>query len=198
MNMNQQYELGTCQNCGNVLDTPTRQAGKLFCGEKCQQTAKAVRYGRSAIRDGRFNLPEVGEAIKMKINQIINGGYPEQERRLAPAYRESIFKRDGGICTCTDHHLNGPSHEGRCTAEATEIDHISGSSPDPNNLRAICRPCNMARFYDHAMPASPEQVAEAHSILARMKSEQPTRLCDDEQTWATAWRDMSRKQKAMR
>lgn len=203
--MSQQYELGACQNCGSVLDDATRRAGRLFCDEKCQQTAKAVRYGRSAIRDGRFNLPEVGEAIKMKINHIISGGYPEQERRLSPELREFIFQRDGRVCTCTEQHtllaeqhFSGVVHEGRCTAEATEIDHISGSSPDPGNLRAICRPCNMARFYDHAMPASPEQEAEAYSILARMKSKQPTRLADDDQQWATLWQDMSRRQKAMR
>ena len=193
------YELGTCQNCGGVLDDTTRRAGKLFCSEKCQQTASVVRYGRSAIRDGRYHTnPDVREAIRMQINQIISGGYPEQARRLLPQQREFIFQRDGLVCTCTESHLNGPYHEGRCEAEATTIDHIAGSSSDPSNLRAMCKPCNMARFYDHAKPAGPEQQAEANAIRERMKAEQPTRLADDEQQWATMWRDMSRKQKAMR
>ncbi len=203
--MNQQYELGTCQNCGNVLDTPTRQAGKLFCSEKCQQTASVVRYGRSAKRDGRITLTDVQEAIRMKISQIISGGYPEQSRRLSPEQREFIFQRDGRVCTCTEQHtlsaeqhFNGVVHEGRCTAEATTIDHISGSSSDPSNLRAMCKPCNMARFYDHAKPAGPEQQAEANAIRARINAELPTRIADDDQQWATVWRDMSRKQKAMR
>src|SRR5260221_623752 len=181
INMNQQYELGTCQNCGNVLDTPTRQAGKLFCSEKCQQTASVVRYGRSAKRDGRITLTDVQEAIRMKISQIISGGYPEQSPRLS-----------------AEQHFNGVVHEGRCTAEATTIDHISGSSSDPSNLRAMCKPCNMARFYDHAKPAGPEQQAEANAIRARINAELPTRIADDDQQWATVWRDMSRKQKAMR
>ena len=199
MNMNQQYALGTCQNCGNVLDTLTRQAGKLFCGEKCQQTASAVRYGRSAKRDGRYYTnPDVREALRMQINQIISGGYPEQARRLLPQQREFIFQRDGGICTCTESHVNGPSHEGRCGAEATTIDHISSSSSDPSNLRAMCKPCNMARFYDHAKPAGPEQQAEANAIRARINAELPTRIADDDQQWATVWRGMSRKQKAMK
>ena len=193
------YELGTCQNCGSVLDDTTKRAGKLFCSEKCQQTASVVRYGRSAKRDGRYYTnPDVREAIRMQINQIISGGYPEQARRLLPQQREFIFHRDGRVCTCTESHLNGPYHEGRCGAEATTIDHILGSSSDPGNLRAMCKPCNMARFYDHAKPAGPEQQAEANEIRARINAEHPTRTADDDQNWATMWRDMSRRQKAMR
>jgi hypothetical protein len=56
----------------------------------------------------------------------------------------------------------------------------------------------MARFYDHAKPAGPEQQAEANEIRARINAELPTRIADDDQQWATVWRDMSRKQKAMR
>jgi hypothetical protein len=198
MNQNQQYELGTCQNCGSVLDDTTRRAGKMFCSEKCQQTASVVRYGRSSKRDGRYYTnPDVREAIRIQINQIISGGYPEQARRLLPQQREFIFQRDGRVCTCTESHLNGPYHEGRCEAEATTIDHISGSSSDQSNLRAMCKPCNMARFYDHAKPAGPEQQAEANAIRERINAEQPTRLCDDDQNWATVWRDMSRRQKTM-
>jgi hypothetical protein len=142
--MTPNYRLGTCQNCDVELSPEQVQSGKLFCSEKCTQTASAVRYGRSALRDGRFNDPDVRAAIKIK------------------------------------------------------IDHIHGSSSDPENLRAICRSCNMAKFYEHAKPAPPEKVAEARAIMARIKAEYPARLCDDEGQWATLWRVMAKEQKTLR
>jgi len=61
----------------------------------------------------------------------------KQWRRLRPV----IFERDGHQC-----QIRGP----KCTTVATQVDHIvpmsAGGAPfDPDNLRAACRACNVAR-----------------------------------------------------
>ncbi len=105
-----EYKVGICQNCGEELTKELNMQGKLFCGEKCKQTAALVRYGRSARSDGRLHDPDVRTAINIKLNMVMHGGYPESERRLTPKQREDIFTRDGGLCRV-------------CGAPATSIDH---------------------------------------------------------------------------
>ena len=57
--------------------------------------------------------------------------------------RLEILARDGGQC-----QIRG---EG-CTGTATEVDHKvplrnGGNAFDPDNLRAACKPCNIARAH---------------------------------------------------
>lgn len=160
-----------CQNCDAQLTLEQARHGALFCGEKCKQTAKAVRYARATLRDGRYKRdPLVREAVEQKSAHVLGGGYPEKSRSLSDEQREAIFKRDNRRC-----RLGG--------APATEIDHIAGSSSDPENLQALCKPCNMAKARAHFRSATPEEAAEGNAIWARIRATQPVRLCDDEKQW---------------
>ena len=162
-------EVGICQNCDAPLTLEQARHGALFCGEKCQQTAKVVRYGRATRADGRYDRdPQVREAIRTRIAFILGGGYPEKARKLSPAQREAIFVRDDRRCRL-------------CGAPATTIDHIAGSSSDPANLQALCELCNKARV--HFRPATPGEKAEGDTIWFRMRAAQPLRRCDDEKQW---------------
>lgn len=162
-------EVGICQNCDAPLTLEQARHGALFCGEKCQQTAKAVRYARATLWHGRYQRdPRVREAVKQKIAHVLSGGYPEKARKLSLAQREAIFVRDDRRCRL-------------CGAPATTIDHLAGSSSDPANLQALCEPCNRVRV--HFRPAPPEERAEADAIWVRMRAAQPRRLCDDEKQW---------------
>lgn len=155
------------------LEIEQAKAGKLYCSVKCNQMAKTVRYGRKALKDGRWHSPDVQEAIRMRIAHILGGGYPENARRVPPEMRAFIFARDKHTCVL-------------CGAPADTIDHINGSANTPDNLRALCRSCNMARV--KMIPATPEQAKEARAILARIQAKEPFRICDDEEIWDTIWR----------
>ncbi len=54
-----------CQNCDAPLTPEQARHGTLFCSEKCQQTAKAIRYGRATLRDGRYQraLPDPHQTL---------------------------------------------------------------------------------------------------------------------------------------
>lgn len=177
------YEAGICQNCDKELPRELALRGTLFCSEKCQQTAKAVRYGRATLRDGRYKRdPLVREALDTGIAIILGGGYPAKARTLSHEQREAIFTRDGRRCRL-------------CGAPATDIDHIAGSSSDPENLQALCKSCNMARARANFRPATLEEAAEGNAIWARIRATQPVRLCDDETKWDKLWRKIASEQR---
>ena len=177
------YEVGICQNCDKKLPWDRTLRGTLFCSEKCRQTAEIVRYGRATLRDGRYKRdPLVRETIDIRIAIILGGGYPKKARMLSREQREAIFTRDGGRCRL-------------CGAPATDIDHISGSSSDPENLQALCKPCNMAKARANFRPATLEEAAEGKAIWARITAKLPVRLCDDEKKWAKLWRTISQEQR---
>ena len=108
----------------------------------------------------------------------LGGGYPAKERALSPAQREAIFVRDNRICRI-------------CGAAATDIDHIAGSSSDPENLQALCKSCNMAKAEANFRPATAKEAAESDAIWVRIRAEQPGRLCDDEKRWDKWWREIA-------
>src|SRR5260370_4476159 len=140
--------VGICQNCDVPLTLKQARHGALFCGEKCKQTAKAVRYGRATLRDGRYKRdPLVREVVAQKVAHVLGGGYQEKARSLSDEQREAIFKRDNWRCRL-------------CGEPATEIDHIAVSSSDPNNLQALCKPCNMAKARHDGTKATTKEAEE--------------------------------------
>ncbi len=173
----------TCQNCDVHLTLQQAQHGTLFCGDKCKQTAKAVRYGRATLRDGRYERdPLVREALDTRIAMILGGGYPAKARTLTREEREAVFVRDDRRCCL-------------CGAPATEIDHIASSSSDPANLQALCGPCNLAKARANFRSATLEEAAEGNAIWARIRATQPVRLCDDETKWDKLWRKSASEQR---
>ncbi len=165
------YKIGMCQNCDGQLTREQARSGTLYCSEKCQQTAEMVRYGRATLRDGRYERdPLVRRAIATRIALILGGGYPKKARALTREQREAIFVRDGWRCRL-------------CGAPATEIDHIASSSPDPENLQALCSTCNYNKAAANFRPVTPEKAAEREAIWTRIRADRPVRLCDDEKEW---------------
>ena len=165
------YEVGICQNCDGQLTLQQARCGRLYCSEKCQQTAEIVRYGRATLRDGCYERdPLVRQAIDTRIALILGGGYPKKARALTREQREAIFVRDGWRCRL-------------CGAPATEIDHIAGSSPDPENLQALCSSFHSTKTAANFRPAPPEKAAEGDAIWARIRAGQPERLCDNDEEW---------------
>ena len=141
----------------------------------------AVRHGNKLLRLSATRGQRCGMAVTSVIHWSVRplskrwlasgGGYPEKSRSLSDEQQEAIFKRDNRRCRL-------------CGAPATrDRAHIAGSSSDPENLQAFCKPCNMAKARAHFRSATPEAAAEGNAIWARMRATQPVRLCDDKKQW---------------
>lgn len=180
---------GLCANC----DRPTVTAKQpLFCSQQCRQAAELVRYVRSVTRDGRIAQPEVREAVQMRTAMVLGGGYGEQERQVPDKVRALVFERSGGRCENCRRELDfqrSPSDRDAWP----EIHHARGDSNDPADLRAWCRHCNMgdaqAKF-TNVEPGSP-QAKLADELRRRWEAPSPLRVCDDEQRWASIWRQLA-------
>jgi hypothetical protein len=163
-----------CANCDNALDKETLP---LFCSELCTEVASFVRYARRVIADpDRANDPLVLEKMQIRQAHIVGGGYPARKRRISDALRALVIERDKGLCR-------------RCNKPANQIDHIDGSSPDPENLQLLCDPCHTKKTKSAMVPASKDQVAWIENLWkARILVEVPTRLADHETEWDKQWR----------
>ena len=161
--------LRPCANCGVLI-----QGGQnLFCTELCRQAAKAVRYARGVLADGRFKHLDVEEAVAIKIAFVAGGGYNERGRRLTTEQRVAVKERSGGLCV-------------QCGAAGEEIDHIMGSSPSPENLQLLCRPCHQAKTNQSLLPAPVEMVRLVHRPLWRRIMRDVPQQPSDAPGWA--WR----------
>lgn len=172
-----------CANCYAPLMAPSDLSitARIFCSEKCQQEAKFVRYVRSTLRDGRFERNDVQEAIGVKAVMVLGGGYPTRARSISKTRRAEVFARDGSVCQL-------------CGAPGNEIDHITGSSADLENLRVLCGDCNKGRLIvttDDGAEAVIDPLDFPSSIIARILSSIPAQMCDDENAWASSWRALA-------
>ena len=113
-----------CASCGDEVTY-----GSPYCSYFCKDLSKAVRATRKAYSVDRVDTADFRLNIGSKLISIFKGGYPTRERTLTKREREAIFQRDQRRCQL-------------CDDPATEIDHISGDSRDPSNLRAVCGSCN--------------------------------------------------------
>jgi hypothetical protein len=167
-----------CVNCGKeMLDKP-----RLFCSNYCKDYAWIIRYLRHILTSGAPSEEQM-EAIEMKLLHVYGSkGYEKKERRVPPATRQFVFVRDGYTCQI-------------CGTKATEIDHISGSSSDVSNLRALCSKCNKNEVYRRCTtvtldtdPVKFGQISQISEDLAlRIASEIPLLICDDI-NWDKEWR----------
>jgi 5-methylcytosine-specific restriction endonuclease McrA len=170
-----------CLNCDRPI-TLTKDV-KLFCDEACADEAKLVRYVRRCRRDGRINQPDVREAIQIRIAHALAGGYNAKERRLSPKKRKAVIERAGGLCE-------------KCGQPGTDIDHISGSSDDMENLQLLCRTCHNEKTKESFVPLTPEHEryeeikAKADGLRLRTDAPTPQRICDDEESWLTLHRQI--------
>jgi 5-methylcytosine-specific restriction endonuclease McrA len=184
------YRIGTCANCdspGITLQAP------LFCSQRCRQAAELVRYVRGCRRDGRDQVADVQEAIRMRLAMVLGGGYPERERVVGAETRAEVFGRAGGRCEQCGRVLDFDRSTGDPDAIAT-IQHMRGDSNEIDNLQAFCRRCNIDDAQSRFVPL------QAGSGAAKMATEleqgwsvaKPMRLCDDDLEWKTRWRGLTK------
>ena len=163
----------SCPNCDKSMNDAA-----LFCSDLCKDEAGFVRYFRACIVDGRYDQPDVQEALRIQLAFILGGGYAERERRLPQAVREAVIARDKGRCR-------------NCGAPGNQIDHIRGSSSDLDNLHLLCPKCHnkktTAGFVEISPETHPEEWAKREVLLARVHAPRPVRLCDCTE-WVQLWR----------
>ena len=171
-----------CANCSSVI----RQA-KMYCSEVCSQEAGWVRYARACRLDGRDQLPDVIEALRIRLALTLGGGYPKLARTLPDSVRRTIIERDQGKCQI-------------CGQPGTEIDHISGSSNDPSNLQLLCDSCHnkktTASFVRITKESHPEAWEKGQWLGRRAAAKEPLQLCDSEQ-WSELQKDLMKKRREL-
>lgn len=157
-----------CANCARQVVAPTVR--KVYCSDLCSQVASWIRYFQKAKADGRILLPDVREAIGIRLAFIAGGGYAETARRLPPELRDAIAQRDGGVCR-------------ECGAPGSDIDHIYGSSAEPANLQLLCRECHNVKTQRSVVAAETALVEAVHRPIQRRALESPHRQPCDSIEW---------------
>ncbi|HYR06480.1 MAG TPA: HNH endonuclease [Longimicrobium sp.] len=172
--------LDDCVSCGSIFESPT---ARLFCSDLCAEEATLVRYARRCRADGRIHRVDVQEAIDIRMALVLGGGYPRRERQLSAAVRAEIRERDEGRCRI-------------CGGEGTEIDHISGSDGNPENLQLLCNRCHTQKTiasFRTVKPGDPdydEINARASLIMKRIEAVHPQHACDDPDEWQSLSRTL--------
>ncbi|MCI0558417.1 MAG: HNH endonuclease [Nitrososphaera sp.] len=161
-----------CPNCDSLVNKAA-----LFCSDLCRDEAKFVRYFRACLNDGRYNEPDVQEALRIRLALILGGGYAERARRLSQTIRDAVIARDGGRCR-------------KCGKPGNQIDHIHGSSSDLDNLQLLCEWCHNKKtttgFVKISAETHPEEWVKREALLARIHAARPIRLCDSME-WEQLW-----------
>ena len=169
----------SCAVCG---DDVSSASSIIYCGEFCQQSAATVRYARKAARGARGeDDADFVLGVGMLLVGLFKGGYPARARALGREEREAVFARDGGVCTL-------------CGASAEQIDHVRGSSSDPDNLRAVCAPCNRMLALSMERRPTRSELADflelargiCTALAERIAVPLPSRCCDDHERWRAA------------
>jgi hypothetical protein len=153
-----------CANCARQVIAPSSR--RIYCSDLCSQVASWIRYFQGVLTDCRLDDPEVSEAVGIKLAHIAGGGYAASARQISPELRLEIKERDGGVCR-------------QCGSPGTDIDHISDSSDDRENLQLLCRPCHNAKTQLSLVAAEREVVQTVHRPIRFRALESPHRQpCD--------------------
>ena len=164
--------------CANCLEPLPDDVEGLFCSSWCAEISARVRYMRRVFRDGRIRNPEVQFAVWVGDDFLLAGGYAALGRSLQPALRSQVKVRDGGRCR-------------QCGNGGSEIDHVSGSSADLQNLQLLCGACHRAKTADSMQPANEHQSQLLRALfLSRVVPDAPTLLGDAEVEWESCWRSL--------
>lgn len=171
-----------CFNCDKPLAGP-----KLYCSSLCAEEAKTIRYIRAVTRDGRIEQADIAEAVKIRMAMLLGGGYPRQQRRVAPEVRAAVFQRDGHSCQV-------------CGEPASEIHHLDHSLTEgvneADNLQALCSSCHRKETMSKFKPASEEQKKRGRIYQLRIAAPEPLRLSDDEVEWPKRYRRLQADRRA--
>lgn len=165
-----------CPNC----DKPVADA-QLFCSLLCRDEAKYVRYYRARVADGSIVDADIRDALRIRLAHLLAGGYDARLRQLPLGVRRAVFERDNYRCrTCGD--------------QGTEVDHVQASSNEIANLQLLCSSCHrektMRAFQRISRTSHPEEWAKAEALRARVFTDEPPRLCDNDD-WSRLWRTIA-------
>ena len=170
-------------HCANCLERLPDDVEALYCSAWCSEVSETVRYLRRVVRDGRIEQPDVQLAVATRNAFLLAGSYRALGRTLPPATRAEVLHRDDGLCQL-------------CGKPGTEIDHIDGSSADPENLQLLCADCHHAKTAENIVPASPEQSALLRALFdTRVVPDEPQLLADDDLRWAGIWSQLKAQRK---
>ena len=137
-----------------------------------------MRYFRARRTEARTREADIETALKIKLAIILGGGYPARARRYSTAIRDAVIARDNGKCRI-------------CGKPGSDVDHIKGNSSQLDNLQFLCRDCHnektQAGFRKISAATHPVEWAKRESLLARVRSPEPLRVCD-RSDWDTLWR----------
>ncbi|MHB8513939.1 MAG: HNH endonuclease signature motif containing protein [Dehalococcoidia bacterium] len=148
-----------------------------------------MRYERRSRTDGRFERPDVAEAIEIRRLWIAGGD--AYTRRLTSEQRHAVLDAKGDRCLM-------------CGEAATEIDHIDGGGTDElDNLQPLCSDCHRKKSLASAQQVGPDdpQYNEVRARLwgydLRVLAPSATRPCDDELRWPTVQTSVRRARKSV-
>lgn len=132
---------------GQKDEKAARSAENAYRRGYCHGMAYAAQKVAELYAKGGFVRPrEIASIIDQHLEAAVRrwrGGAPvrsnppQLRQKSWAATRREVFERDGRVCA-------------RCgSIQQLEIDHIlpvnRGGLPDANNLRVLCKPCNLAR-----------------------------------------------------
>lgn len=167
-----------CVNCSGPI--PWSRRIKIYCGHFCKEQAKDIRWIRSTRIRGVFNDPDVAIARRTRIAHLNSGGYLALGRRIPIETRFAVMRRYQEKCAAC----------GEPDVGTHEIDHISNSSNELENLQLLCVPCHRAKTLENIVsldeddPRREEIEIHAQELRERVFSPEPLRPCDDSENWA--------------
>ena len=155
----------------------------LFCSEICSEFARAVRYHRRVLADGRIGQPDVQAAVSVRMAYALWGEAPAKP--LMAMTRAALFAAKGDRCLS-------------CRAPATDVDHVVSAASGDNslaNLQPLCHSCHLEKTLSSPVPwdtSSGDAIARHErreaTYWARVRAQPSLRVCDDERTWPFGWR----------
>ena len=172
-----------CANCG-VKPLPPR--ARSFCGQRCQELAKAIRWARRHGLTEIASDPELMHALHEKLRFIDAGGY-RLLHSVSPSTRQQIIESANGRCaTCGEPGVH-VDHKGPAGGKAYNL---------PENLQLLCERCHLRKTWGvetyeewSNLPQSedldPDWSALMDEFVRRVDAVEPLNPCDDEIQWKT-------------
>ena len=129
--VDREWRVGVCAHClVPLVPEQVTSSHAVFCSLHCQKQAESVRYVRRAIRDGRIADPKTAVVVRNNMIVFLALDIAYVRPQVPQELRVGVLTRNGGMCVeCNE-------------VPATEVDHISGGSQAPENLRGLCRSCH--------------------------------------------------------
>jgi len=167
----------SCVNCESQIHWSRRI--KIYCSDFCKEQAKNIRWIRSTISRGVFDLPDVAEARMIRIAHLNAGGYIGLKRKIPFEMRMEVVSVSKSRCAeCDIFTLDG------------EIDHIVDSTNDLSNLQLLCIECHRRKTLKNIKkveiddPDYQRIALEDAELRRRSLSPVPVKVCDDFSLWS--------------